>query len=101
MKMRTIGQSEAMSISVVGFGAWEAGGDAWGPNESDERVIEAMRAGLDAGMNWIDTAEVYGKGASERIVGRAVRGRRDHALVFIKVAPASEGMGLRPDQIRE
>jgi aryl-alcohol dehydrogenase-like predicted oxidoreductase len=49
MKMRAMGPSGATSISVVGFGAWEAGGDAWGPNESDERVIEAVRAGLDAG----------------------------------------------------
>jgi aryl-alcohol dehydrogenase-like predicted oxidoreductase len=101
MKMRGIGPSGATAISVVGFGAWEAGGDAWGPNESDGRVIEAMHAGLGAGMNWIDTAEVYGKGVSERIVGKAVGDRRDEALVFTKVAPASEGTGFRPDQVRE
>jgi aryl-alcohol dehydrogenase-like predicted oxidoreductase len=101
MKMRGIGPSGATAISVVGFGAWEAGGDAWGPNESEQRVIEAMRAGLDAGMNWIDTAEVYGKGVSERIVGKAVGDRRDEALVFTKVAPASEGTGFQPDQVRE
>jgi aryl-alcohol dehydrogenase-like predicted oxidoreductase len=101
MKMRGIGPSGATEISVVGFGAWEAGGDAWGPNESDARVINAMRAGLDAGMNWIDTAEVYGKGVSERLVGEAVGDRRDDALVFTKVAPASEGTGFRPDQVRE
>jgi aryl-alcohol dehydrogenase-like predicted oxidoreductase len=99
--LRGIGPSGATAISVVGFGAWEAGGDAWGPNESDERVIEAIHAGLDAGMNWIDTAEVYGKGVSERIVGKAVADRRDEALVFTKVAPASEGTGFRPDQVRE
>ena len=99
MKMLAIGSGT--TISVVGFGAWEAGGDAWGANESEERVIEAMRAGLDAGMNWIDTAEVYGKGVSERIVGKAVEGRRDQALVFTKVAPASEGSGFRPEQLRE
>jgi aryl-alcohol dehydrogenase-like predicted oxidoreductase len=98
MKTRRLG-SEGPEISVVGFGAWEAGGDAWGPNASDEHVIEAMRAGLDAGMNWIDTAEVYGKGVSERIVGRAVQGRRDDVLVFTKVAPSSEGSGFRPEQI--
>jgi aryl-alcohol dehydrogenase-like predicted oxidoreductase len=101
MKMRAIGASGATAISVVGFGAWEAGGDAWGANESEQGVIEAMRAGLDAGMNWIDTAEVYGKGVSERIVGKAVDGRRDDALVFTKVAPASEGSGFRPEQVRE
>jgi aryl-alcohol dehydrogenase-like predicted oxidoreductase len=98
VKTRRLGP-EGPEISVVGFGAWEAGGDAWGPNASDERVIEAMRAGLDAGMNWIDTAEVYGKGVSERIVGRAVQGRRDDVLVFTKVAPSSEGSGFRPEQV--
>jgi aryl-alcohol dehydrogenase-like predicted oxidoreductase len=86
---------------VVGFGAWEAGDDAWGPNESEESVIEAMRAGLDAGMNWIDTAEVYGKGVSEQIVGKAVGDRRDEAFVFTKVAPGPDGSGFRPDQVRE
>ena len=49
-------------MSVIGFGAWEAGGADWGPNESEEVVIEAMRAALDAGVDWIDTAEVYGDG---------------------------------------
>ena len=101
MKTRTIGPSGTTAISVVGFGAWEAGGEAWGANESDERVVDAMRAGLDAGMNWIDTAEVYGTGVSERIVGKAVRDRRDQALVFTKVAPAPEGSGFRPEQVRK
>ncbi len=87
-------------LSIVGFGAWEASGDAWGPNESEPAVIDAMRAGLDAGMNWIDTAEVYGKGVSETIVGRAVAGRRDHVLIASKVAPSDEGSGFQPDQVK-
>jgi len=98
MKTRGLG-SGGQAISVVGFGAWEAGGDDWGPNESEERVVDAMRAGLDAGMNWIDTAEVYGDGVSERIVGKAVKGRRDDALVFTKVGPTPDGSGFRPDQV--
>ena len=59
-------------MSVIGFGAWEAGGDAWGANPSEDDVIGAMRAALDAGMSWIDTAEVYGNGVSESLVGRAI-----------------------------
>ena len=98
MKARRLGP-EGPEISVVGFGAWEAGGDAWGPNQSEERIVEAMQAGLDAGMTWIDTAEVYGKGVSERIVGRAVRGRRDQVCVFTKVGPSPEGTGFRPDEV--
>jgi aryl-alcohol dehydrogenase-like predicted oxidoreductase len=85
-------------ISVVGFGSWEAGGLHWGPNSSERDVIVAIHAGLDAGMTWVDTAEVYGDGESERIVGRAVAGR-DDVLVFTKVAP-DEGSGLAPEQVR-
>jgi aryl-alcohol dehydrogenase-like predicted oxidoreductase len=86
-------------MSVIGFGAWEAGGTAWGPNVSDDAVIEAMRAASDAGMTWIDTAEVYGDGVSEGLVGRAVAGRRDEILVASKVAPGPEGSGFRPEEV--
>jgi aryl-alcohol dehydrogenase-like predicted oxidoreductase len=87
-------------MTVIGFGAWEASGTAWGPNESEESVIAAMRAGFDAGMNWIDTAEVYGKGVSEGLVGKAIAGRRDEVLVASKVGPSPEGTGFRPDEVR-
>jgi aryl-alcohol dehydrogenase-like predicted oxidoreductase len=99
MRMKQLG-SKGPDVSVIGFGAWEAGGDMWGANESEDTVIEAMRAGLDAGMSWIDTAEVYGKGVSERLVGHAVADRRDHVLVATKLAPAPDGSGFRPDQVR-
>lgn len=92
--------SKGPDLSVIGFGAWEAGGDTWGANESEDAVIGAMQAGLDAGMNWIDTAEVYGKGVSERLVGRAVADRRDGLLVATKVAPGPEGSGFHPGQVR-
>ena len=97
MEHRRLGV-EGPEISVVGFGSWEAGGTHWGANTSERDVIEAIHAGLDAGMTWIDTAEVYGDGESERIVGRALAGR-DDVLVFTKVAP-DEGSGLRPEQVR-
>ena len=87
-------------MTVIGYGAWEAGGDAWGPNASESAVVEAMRAGLDAGINWIDTAEVYGNGVSEGLVGKAVAGRRGEVIVASKAAPAPEGSGFRPEQIR-
>lgn len=99
MEMRKLGR-EGPEISVVGFGAWEAGGDMWGPNPSVDQVVTAILAGLDAGMTWVDTAEVYGKGTSEEIVGRALVRRRDRALIFTKVAPAGSGTGFRPDQVK-
>jgi aryl-alcohol dehydrogenase-like predicted oxidoreductase len=99
MRTKQLGRN-GPELSEVGFGAWEAGGDAWGANASEAAVIDAMHAGLDAGMNWIDTAEVYGNGVSETIVGRAVAGSRDHVVVASKVGPAPEGSGFRPDQVR-
>ncbi len=101
MDMRRLGP-DGPPISVVGFGSWEAGGSEWGPNDSDEQVVAAMHAGFDAGMNWIDTAEVYGPHRSEELVGRAVAGR-DDIMVFTKVAPdepGSGGSGFRPDQVK-
>jgi aryl-alcohol dehydrogenase-like predicted oxidoreductase len=99
MQMRRLG-SRGPEISVVGFGAWEAGGDAWGPNPSDDRAVEAMRAGFDAGITWIDTAEVYGDGRSEELVARAIEDRRADVVVATKVAPRPEGTGFRGNEVR-
>ncbi len=92
--------SKGPEISVVGYGAWEAGGDFWGPNASDEEVVRAIHAGLDAGITWIDTAEVYGNGESERLVGVAVAGRRDEVVIATKAAPRPSGSGFRAGEVR-
>jgi aryl-alcohol dehydrogenase-like predicted oxidoreductase len=99
MKRKKLGK-QGPEISVIGFGAWEAGGEHYGPNPAEEEVIEAIHTGLDAGMDWIDTAEVYGMGESERIVGKALAGRRDDVFVATKVAPKPAGTGFAPDEIR-
>lgn len=99
MKTHRLG-SAGPDFSVVGFGAWEAGGGReWGESPPEEQIIEAIRIVPDTGMNWIDTAEVYGDGRSEELVGRAIAGRRDEVLVATKVAPSPEGSGFRPEQI--
>jgi aryl-alcohol dehydrogenase-like predicted oxidoreductase len=100
MELRKLGRM-GPQVSVVGYGAWEAGGDMWGANRSDDVVVEAMRAAMDVGMTWIDTAEVYGRGRSEQLVGRAVEGRGDEVLIFTKVAPKPSGTGFRADQVKE
>lgn len=101
MKMRRLG-SRGPEISVVGYGAWEAGaGSEWGASPPEDRVVGAIRAAVDAGITWIDTAEVYGDGRSEQVVARAVAGRRDEVLIATKVAPAPEGTGFRPEQVRD
>ncbi|HVE91923.1 MAG TPA: aldo/keto reductase [Actinomycetota bacterium] len=98
MRTRRLG-SNGPDISVIGYGAWEIGGDAYGPNPDERELVSAIHAALDAGVNWVDTAEVYGKGNSESIVGRALSGRPD-VLVATKVAPAPVGSGFRPEEVR-
>src|SRR2546428_5508672 len=100
MRARRLG-ARGLELSVIGFGAWEAGGGPeWGEAPPEDQIGAAMRTAMDAGINWIDTAEVYGRGASERLVGRAVEGRRDDVVIASKVAPADEGSGFRPEEVR-
>lgn len=101
MQARRLG-SAGPELSVIGFGAWEAGGgEEWGDAPALEQVLDAIRSALDAGMNWIDTAEVYGDGRSEELVRVATEGRRDEVLIATKVAPGPQGTGFRPEQIAE
>jgi aryl-alcohol dehydrogenase-like predicted oxidoreductase len=72
MHYRTLGRTD-MSISTVGFGAWAIGG-SWGAVD-DERSMTALHAAADAGVNFVDTADVYGDGRSERLVARLRRDR--------------------------
>jgi len=96
MRTKQLG-SRGPGISVVGFGAWEAGGGVWG-ERPDEESIAAIQAGVDAGINWVDTAEVYGQGRSEQVVARALEGRPD-VMVFTKVAPKRAGTGFARDDV--
>jgi aryl-alcohol dehydrogenase-like predicted oxidoreductase len=85
---RPLGKT-GVEITVVGFGAWAAGGGgwsfSWGPQDDDDSVA-AMRHAIDLGVNWIDTAGVYGLGHSEEVVGRFMRALppADRPLVFTK-----------------
>lgn len=75
MEKRRLGTSD-LDITPVGFGAWAIGGGdwayGWGPQDDDESVAAILRA-VDHGINWIDTAPVYGLGRSEEVVARALR----------------------------
>lgn len=97
MRTRKLGTS-GPEISAVGLGAWQAGG-SWGTNPNDDEIIDAYHSAFDAGINWIDTAEVYGPHSSEELVGRAVA-NRDDVMVFTKVGPRPVGSGYEPDSIR-
>ncbi len=86
MTLRTLGQSD-LKITLIGIGAWAIGGGqwefAWGAQD-DTESIAAIRAGLDHGINWIDTAPAYGLGHSETIVGRAIKGLGKRPYIFTK-----------------
>ncbi len=70
-------------VSEIGTGLWAAGGH-WGPTD-DEGAIAAIEASLDAGVTFFDTADVYGNGHSETLLGKAMKGRRDRFIVGTKI----------------
>jgi aryl-alcohol dehydrogenase-like predicted oxidoreductase len=86
MDTKRLGNSD-MHLTPLGIGAWAMGGGgwqfAWGPQD-DNASIAAIRAGLSTGINWIDTAAIYGHGHSEEIVARALEGISPRPYVFTK-----------------
>lgn len=86
MQARSLGNTD-MQITPLGFGTWAIGGGnwsfGWGPQD-DRRSVEAINRALDLGMNWIDTAAVYGLGHAEEMVAQAVRGRSQQPYIFTK-----------------
>ena len=84
--MKRLGNSD-LELTPIGVGAWAMGGGgwafAWGPQDDNESIA-AIQAALDCGVNWIDTAAVYGLGHSEEVVARAIAGRPNRPFVFTK-----------------
>jgi len=108
MQTRQLGNSD-MQLTAIGFGAWALGGGgwafSWGPQD-DEDSISAIHAALDRGVNWIDTAAVYGLGHSEEVVAQAVKGRANRPYIFTKCArvwneKGEIGSNLKADSIRQ
>jgi len=107
MEYRRLGSSD-FEISRIGFGAWAAGGGDWafalGPQD-DIESIAAIRRAIELGINWIDTAPLYGLGHSEEIVARALEGVASRPYVFTKCGMPRNADGriihsLRRDSIR-
>ncbi len=84
--LRKLGNSD-MDLTPVGFGAWAIGGGdwqyAWGPQDDSDSIAAIHRA-LDLGINWIDTAAIYGLGHSEDVVARALQGTSHRPYIFTK-----------------
>ena len=107
MDLRQLGNSD-LRITPLGIGAWAIGGGGWngsmGP-QNDTDSIPAIHAALDHGLNWIDTAALYGLGHSEEMIARALKGRTPRPYVFTKCervwdAQGSIGACLKVESIR-
>ena len=107
MQTRALGNSD-LQLTPLGIGAWAIGGGGWkfgwGPQD-DADSIAAIHAGLDAGLNWIDTAAIYGLGHSEEVVGRAVKSHGSKPYIFTKCERTWDEQGniipcLKADSIK-
>ena len=92
MRYVTLGR-KGPKVSEIGIGMWQAGGKSWGADVADRDCQQAMERAIDLGINLVDTAEAYGDGHSEQVVGKAIRAvGRDRVFLATKVA----GEHLRP-----
>lgn len=86
MERRRLGYTD-LKLSPVGLGTWAIGGGGWafgwGPQD-DEESVATIRYALEQGVNWIDTAPVYGLGHSEEVVGQAIKGLREKVIIATK-----------------
>lgn len=84
MTLRPLGARTGIEVTDVGLGLWAVAGSDWGPAE-DHASLEAIEVALDAGVNFFDTADIYGAGHSEHLLGRAMKGRRERFIVASKI----------------
>lgn len=107
MQTKPLGNSD-LHITPIGFGAWAIGGGGWAFGwgaQDDQDSIEAIQRSLDLGVNWIDTAAIYGLGHSEEVVAKALKGRTDRPYIFTKCSMIWNEKGeisrsLKQDSIR-
>jgi aryl-alcohol dehydrogenase-like predicted oxidoreductase len=108
MQTKPLGNSD-LNITPIGFGAWAIGGSGWAFGwgaQDDQDSIEAIQRSLDLGVNWIDTAAIYGLGHSEEVVAKALKGRTDCPYIFTKCSMIWNEKGeisrsLKKDSIRQ
>ena len=90
MEFRELGKT-GIKISVIGLGTWQWGSRewGWGRQYGKREVLAAFQKALELGINFVDTAEVYGRGKSEQLIGEAIRGHRDEVVIASKVWPTN------------
>ncbi|RMF95875.1 MAG: aldo/keto reductase [Candidatus Schekmanbacteria bacterium] len=102
MEYRELGKS-GIKVSTIGLGTWAIGGMFWGKTD-DAEAIKAIEASIDYGINLIDTAPAYGTGHSEKLVGKAIKGKREKVVVATKCGlDRKKGfiIDLKPKKIRQ
>ena len=108
MQTRKLGLSD-LYLTTIGLGTWAMGGGdwkfGWGPQD-DTNSLNAIHAALDQGINWIDTAAIYGHGHAEEVVGKGIKGIRNEVIIATKCGRIWEGdsreigKSLRANSIR-
>jgi aryl-alcohol dehydrogenase-like predicted oxidoreductase len=83
LKYRRLGKSD-IKVSEIGFGAWTIGLDWWGKKIDDDEAIRMLKRAYDAGINFYDTGDIYGKGKSEKLIGIAFKGMRNEIIYSTK-----------------
>jgi len=104
MQYRQLGKTD-LHVSEIGFGGWAMGKWLWGDDVQDTETTAAVHRALDLGINFFDTAAVYGDGHSERVLGQALGARRAEVVVATKCGRVRDAEGKlyndsRPDSIR-
>lgn len=100
MNYRKLGRT-GIEVSEISFGAWGIGGGLW-QGSDDRESLKALRRAADLGVNFIDTALAYGKGHSERLVGRFLKQRKERIHIATKIPPKNSEWPARPGtQLRE
>jgi aryl-alcohol dehydrogenase-like predicted oxidoreductase len=88
LEFKELGRS-GIKVSAIGLGTWQWGSRewGWGRGYGKREVLEAFQKAVDVGINFIDTAEIYGRGKSEELIAEAIRGRREDVVIATKVWP--------------
>lgn len=94
MQYRTLGRT-SLKVSEIGYGAWGIGGMLW-QGSQDNESIRALHQAIDLGVNFIDTALVYGDGHSESLVGRLLKERKERIVIATKIPPKNGKWPARP-----
>lgn len=98
MKFRRLGKTD-LQVSSICLGTWVFGGDCWGEAD-DKESVRVVEKAIDLGVNFIDTAPIYGSGRSESVIGKALRSKKKRPVIATKLGLEKKGEAIRPNLSR-